>query len=134
MLELAAKIQPLSDYAQISLLLKQSAEARHLLSVEPDFSVGDVLDIRRAVAMAARGKILEPRNLLEIQQTLSAIRELRGKLSTLSQEAPLLWNIAEGIVELYHLEQDITDHIAPNTGHHLPMRLFPHDRSACGNL
>ena len=31
--ELALEIQPLSDYEQISLLLRQSAEARRLLSV-----------------------------------------------------------------------------------------------------
>ncbi|MFC1865051.1 endonuclease MutS2, partial [Chloroflexota bacterium] len=112
--ELALDLQPLSDYEQVSLLLKQSAEARYLLSLEPGFSIGGVIDIREAVKMAARGKILEPVSLVEIQQTLAAICQLRSSLGKLSQELPLLWNIAEGIVELHHLVKDIASCIAPS--------------------
>jgi len=112
--ELAIGLQPLSDYEQVSLLLKQSTEARYLLSLEPIFSIGGVIDIREAVKMAARGKILEPVNLVEIQQTLAAICQLRSSLGKLSKELPLLWNIAEGIVELHHLEKGIASCIAPS--------------------
>ncbi|MFC2060301.1 endonuclease MutS2 [Chloroflexota bacterium] len=112
--ELAIDIQPLSDYEQISLLLRQSAEARYLLSIEPDFSIGGVTDIRLAVKMAARGKILEPASLVEIQQTLAVAGQLRRSLGKLSKELPLLWNIAEGIVELRYLEKDIASCIAPS--------------------
>ena len=73
--ELALNLQPASDYEPISLWLQQSAEARHLLSLEPDFSTGGVADIREAVRMAARSKILEPQTLVEIQQTLTAARQ-----------------------------------------------------------
>ena len=111
--EMAINIQPLSDYEQISLLLKQSNEARHLLSLEPDFSIGEVLDIREAVSLAARGKVLDSRSLIEIQQTLSAICKLRSSLKHLSKELPLLWEIAGGIVELRHVEKDIANCIAP---------------------
>jgi DNA mismatch repair protein MutS2 len=112
--ELAIGLQPLSDYEQVSLLLKQSAEARHLLSLETSFSIGGVIDIRETVKMAARGKILEPVNLVEIQRTLAAICQLRSSLGKLSKELPLLWNIAEGIVELHHLEKGIASCIAPS--------------------
>jgi len=111
--ELAISIQPLSDYEQISLLLRQSAEARRLLSLEPDFSIGAVSDIRSAVMMAARGKILEPQNLIEIQQTLAAMCQLRSSLGKLSEKLPLLWDIAGAIVELPHIEEHIADCIAP---------------------
>ena len=104
--ELALNLQPLSDYERVSLLLRQSAEARHLLSIETGFSIGGVLDIRETVKMAARGKVLEARGLIEIQKTLAAICELRSRLTRLSKELPLLWNIAEGIVEG---NQDILD-------------------------
>ena len=112
--ELAIKLQPLSDYEQVSLLLTQSAEARHLLSVEPDFSIGGVVDIREAVKMAALGKVLEPRSLLEIQGTIAAVCQLRGRLRKLAKELPLLWNIAEGIVELRQVEKDIGSRFAPS--------------------
>ncbi len=36
--QLALSLQPSSNSATISQLLKQSAEARHLLTLEPDFS------------------------------------------------------------------------------------------------
>ena len=112
--ELAITLQPLSDYEQISLLLKQSAEARQLLSREPGFSIGGVSDVGESVKMAVLGKVLEPRSLVEIQETLAAVRQLRGRLSKLSKELPLLWNIASGIAELRHLEEDIGSCIAPN--------------------
>ena len=111
--ELARDIQPLSDYEQISLLLRQSAEARRLLSLEPDFSIGTVFDIREAVELAARGKILEPRTLIEIRQSVAAMRQLRSTLGKLSEKLPLLWNIADDIVELHQLEKDIANCIAP---------------------
>jgi MutS2 family protein len=112
--ELAIDIQPLSDYEQISLLLGQSAEARRLLSLQPDFAIGGILDIRGVVAMAARDKILEPKTLVEIQQTLAAMCRVRGNLGKLSEGLPLLWNIASGIVELHYIEKDIVGCIAPN--------------------
>ena len=112
--KLAIDIQPLSDYEQISLLLGQSAEARHLLSLELDFSIGAVSDIREAVVLAARGKVLEPQTLTKIQQTIAAMRQLRSSLERLSEKLPLLWNIASGIVELPHLEKDIANCISPS--------------------
>ncbi|MBA7701883.1 Endonuclease MutS2 [subsurface metagenome] len=112
--ELALNLQPLSDYEQIFLLLGQSAEARHLLSLEPAFSIGGAFDIREAAKIAAQGKVLEPQGLLEIQQTLAAMRQLRGSLEKISEEFPLLWNNASGIVELRQLEKDIASCLAPN--------------------
>ena len=109
---LAFNLQPLSDCEQVSLLLRQSAEARHLLLLEPGFSIGGVIDVREAVKMAARGKVLEPRSLLEIQQTLTAIRQSRGSLEKLPREFPLLWNIAKGMVELRQLEEVISSCLA----------------------
>ena len=105
--ELAITLRPLSDYENVSLLLRQSAEARRLLSLEPEFSIGGVIDIGEAAKMAALGKILEPRALVEIQQTLAAMCQLRSNLGKLSKQVPLLWNIASGIVELQQLEKDI---------------------------
>jgi DNA mismatch repair protein MutS2 len=110
---LALNLQPLVDYELVSLLLRQSAEGRRLLSLEPGFSIGGVLDIREAVAMAARGKVLEPRSLVEIKDTLTSIDQLRGSLEKLSGEFPLLWNIAKGMVKLGQLGKDIARCLTP---------------------
>ena len=106
--ELALNLYPLPDREQVCLVLSQSAEARRLLSLSPNFHVGEVLDVRESVKMAARGKVLDPQTLLEIQTTLGAAHWLRSNLGNLSDELPLLCNIARGIVELQQLEKHIS--------------------------
>ena len=112
--QLALSLRPLSDYEQVSLLLRQSAEARHLLSLEPQFSTGEVVDTREEATMATRGITLEPQTLATIGQTLTSVHQLRRNLNKLSKELPLLWNIARGMVELRQLEKNIGHCLTPN--------------------
>ena len=112
--QLARDLSPLSDEEAVCLLLRQSAEARRLLSLSPDLHIGEVLDIREVVRMAARGKVLEPQALLEIRKTLDAARRLRSHLMGLSSELPLLSGLAGGIVELDQLQKDIGDCLSPS--------------------
>ncbi len=111
--ELATTLKPKHDYEQISLWLKQTAEARELLGLDKSFSVGGVLDIRETVKMAALESVLEPQSLLDIQQTLAALHQLRRYLSGLSDDFPLLWDIAGGIAELRQIEKDIGSCLDP---------------------
>jgi DNA mismatch repair protein MutS2 len=110
--EYAEALTPLHNYDTIALLLGQSAEARRVLAVEPDFSIGTVLDIREAVKKAALQSMLEPRELLEVQQTLTSMRQLRGNLARMREDLPLLWDIAGSIIELRQIEKDIGSCIA----------------------
>jgi len=112
--ELAMGLKPLADYDRIALLLRQSAEARQLLAADSGFSIGGVSDIREAVRMASLEGILEPKNLVEIQQTLAAMRQTRSYLRAMSAELPLLWGIAGEIVELRPVEKEIVRCISPN--------------------
>jgi len=111
--DLALNLQPQADFEEVRLLLRQSAEARHLLSQQPEFSIGEISDIRQAVKMAARGKILEPETLLQIQHTLAAVRQLRRNLGQQREQFPQLWGIARGIVELHQVEKSIASCLAP---------------------
>jgi len=110
--ELALGLEPLPDAEQVSRLLKQSAEARHLLALEPDFAIGEVLDIRETASLAARDKVLEPQTLLGIQRTLASIRQLHSDMSKLSGEVPLLWSMASGLTVLRQLEKNIGSAVA----------------------
>ncbi|MFC1929635.1 endonuclease MutS2 [Chloroflexota bacterium] len=112
--ELAANLQPLHNYERITKLLGQSAEARQLFSLDPSFSIGGISDIREAAKVATLGMVLEPATLLEIQQTLTFLRQLRSSVNELSADLPLLWEIAEGIVELPQIEKDIGSCIDPS--------------------
>ncbi len=111
--ELALDLHPLTDSGKISLLLKQSAEARRLLSVELNFSIGGITDIRGMVGLAARGKTLEPQELLDVLQSITALRQLRTNLSRISTDFPLLWNIVTPIQEFRELEKNILSAISP---------------------
>jgi DNA mismatch repair protein MutS2 len=64
--------------------------------------------------MATKGKVLEPLTLLQIQATLAAARYVRNNLKKLSKELPSLWEIAEQLVELPSLENEIGRCISPN--------------------
>ena len=111
--QLALVLSPCSDEERVRVLLGQSAEARRLLSLSPDIHIGEVIDIREVVKMAARGKVLEPQTLLEIQKTLDAAHRLRSHVMNLSNELPLLSGLAGGIFELNQLQKDIRDCINP---------------------
>lgn len=104
---LAAGLIPQRDFEKISLLLRQTAEARRLLAAERGFSIGSVTDIRDKAKLAALEGILDPLSLLEVQQTLAALHELYRYLKSIAADYPLLWNIAENIVELRQIEKDI---------------------------
>jgi DNA mismatch repair protein MutS2 len=106
-------LKPLSDYDKVSLLLRQSAEARYLLSVDRGFDVSSASDVREDVKLAALGKILEPKKLVEIQQTLSTARRVRSSLNEISKEVLLMWDIAKGIVDLPEIEKGITRCLSP---------------------
>ena len=111
--QLVMALVPLHDYNQITLLLQQTAEARQLLALDKSFSIGSAADIRDKVKLAALEGILDPLSLLEVQQTLAALHELRRYLKSISGDFPLLWNIGEGITELHQIEKDIAACIDP---------------------
>ena len=105
--ELALALRPSHSYDHVARMLKQSAEARHLLSIEPDISIGGISDVREAAVLAARGKILELQTLVDVQRTLTSIRFLHNKLTRLADEAPILAEINKKITVLPHLEKEI---------------------------
>ena len=111
--EMILDLKPSTSVEQVSHRFKQSSEARHLLSIEPDVSIGDVSDIREPVVLAARGKTLELQQMLDIQHTLTAVRYLHNKLSRLAKEAPLLSQINSQITVLPQIEKEIARCISP---------------------
>ncbi|MDD5338352.1 MAG: endonuclease MutS2 [Dehalococcoidales bacterium] len=111
--ELAMNIKPLQDHARITLLLQQTAEARSLLALDRGFSIGSARDIRDKAKLATLEGILDPPSLLEVQQTLNALHDLRRYLKSISTDFPLLWSVAEEIVDLPQIEKDIASCIDP---------------------
>lgn len=111
--ELALNLKPSPDPVKIDLWLKQCAEARHLQALQPDVQIDTIDDVREQVELAARGKVLESQTLAVVASTLTSTRLLKSKLNNLSDEYPLLWEIAQHITDLRPLEKDINACISP---------------------
>lgn len=75
--ELALGLQPETSFDLINRKLKETSEARILLS-KHDVSVGGAHDIRDRVKLANRGGVLDPTDLLDIKYSLISSRELRA--------------------------------------------------------
>jgi DNA mismatch repair protein MutS2 len=111
--ELALNLTPLSNEEEVRLRLRQSTEARRLLSLSPDTHIGDVVDIREMVKMAALGKVLDPQSLLEIHKTLDSAHRLKKHLVNLSHELLLLSGLARDIVSLEQIVENIDGCLSP---------------------
>ena len=111
--ELALGLQPTSDVEWVKLLLRQSAEARRLLSVRPDFHIGEAYDVSEDVTRAEKGVSLDPLVLLKVLKTLAAARLVRNGLNRLCDDLPALWGIAQDITALTPTETEIGKCLSP---------------------
>ncbi len=102
--ELARALAPTPDYDLACERLASTSEARKLLSIN-DLTIGGAHDIREQVDLAARGGVLEPKDLLDVQNTLIAARNLRRSLERVAETYPRLAELAarlpapQGLVE-----------------------------------
>ncbi len=92
--EKVLRLEPIHDGREIRDRLETTREARALLEERPGTSVGGAHDVRPLTIDAGRGKLLQPSDLLDIRDTLSAGRTLQRTLSRLEREFPHLAQIA----------------------------------------
>jgi DNA mismatch repair protein MutS2 len=92
-IELAQALEPSHSYELCLARLEETREARRLLSTQ-DLTIGGAHDVRPQVINAARGGRLEAKELLDIQNTLIATRNLRRSLEKLGAELPRLSELA----------------------------------------
>ena len=91
--DLARLLTPTPDFNEAASRLAETSEARtHLVSA--DLNIGGAHDIRPQVDLAAHGGVLDPKELLEVQSTLVAMRTLRRFFEKHAEGSPHLANIA----------------------------------------
>ena len=105
--DLILELRPSCSREVVNMRLRQSAEARRLLSLRPNFSIGQAIDIREDVKAAAKGKTLEAMALFQIKETMAACRNVRNNLKKLGMELPEMWQIAQNMQEFLEVEKDI---------------------------
>ena len=92
--ELARALTPTIDLEEARLRQAQTSEARRLLSIDADVSVGGVHDVRPQVDLAEHGAMLEPADLLAIKSTLIAARIITRTLERLQADFPIMGGLA----------------------------------------
>jgi len=95
--ELAHALSPSADLELARRDLRGTSEARRLLELRPDLSVGGAHDVRAVSGRAARGAVLEPAELLDLKSTLVSARTLGRLFEKLAPSSPVLAGIASGL-------------------------------------
>lgn len=106
--ELIRAMRPTSDLQEALDRLALTSEARRLLSVKAEVSVGGARDVRPLTDRAARSGMLLPAELLEIKYTLVAARDLFRVFEHKSSEYPHLAAIAQELIPPPGLIEAIT--------------------------
>ncbi len=96
---LAHALTPTTDLKEATRRQQETSEARKLLSIKADVSIGGARDVRHYASDAVIGAVLLPIEILEIKNTLIAGRTLKRTLSKLGDQFPRLAFIANGIDE-----------------------------------
>lgn len=111
--ELVEELLPKTDRDEIEHLQAETTEGRELLRLEPGADMGGWYDIRDEVKRAARGVVLEAKELENIGKTLSASRRIKNFLLERREKYPILGEIAKKLGNFSALERQISKAILP---------------------
>ncbi len=92
--ELARNLHPANHLEEALRLQKITSEARLLISVNGDITVGGATDVRPLVERAARRGVLDPSELLAVKDTLISARSLARYFEKAAAQYPTLGEIA----------------------------------------
>jgi DNA mismatch repair protein MutS2 len=96
-MELARALKPTDNLDEALMWQAQVSEARRLLSINADVSIGGAHDVRPLVDLAAHGGVLTPGELLDVRATLISARVLSRTFERLGEPFPQLTAIASGL-------------------------------------
>ena len=105
---LALALTPTGELRAARLRQQETTEARKLLSIKTDLTIGGARDVRVFAQSAARGGVLEPSEILDVRNTLVAGRTLQRTLSRLSDQFPRLAVMAGHLEEAPGLVEAIS--------------------------
>jgi len=114
-IERALEMLPLTNLAQVKVLLDETSEGRLMLQVKGGIPLGGVTDIRPALRQVQVGGVLDPEQLLSIASTAGAARALKAFLSKADAATwPLLTGYGYRLISFATLENEIGNAIGPN--------------------
>jgi DNA mismatch repair protein MutS2 len=96
-IDLGQALRPSSNLDEVTLWQAQTSEARQLLDISADVSVGGAHDVRPLVDLSAHGGVLAPNELLDIKTTLVAARSLARTFERLAAQYPCMSALTVGL-------------------------------------
>ncbi|HEM62037.1 MAG TPA: endonuclease MutS2, partial [Chloroflexi bacterium] len=105
--ELALKLRPSSREDVVALRQQETSEARGLLDLKPDLSLGGVSNLRPLLKKARLQSTLTASELLDVRDTLLSARSLRRSIAPLHERYPILASRAEEIDPYSRLPEEI---------------------------
>jgi DNA mismatch repair protein MutS2 len=105
---LALALKPTADFEEARGRQQETSEARKLLSLKTDVTIGGAHDVRALAHTASRGGVLQPVEMMDVKSTLIAGRTLHRILTRLANQFPRLAKIASGIEEAPGLVEAIS--------------------------
>jgi len=104
---LVQEVEPMTDIGAIRQAQRETTEMREIMEYEGGIPLGGIRDIREMLPKAQLGSALEPKQLLDVADTLRACRRLRSFLMPLREKYPLIASLAEGIATFKNIEDEI---------------------------
>ena len=95
--ELGKALRPSNNLEEVLLWQAQTNEARQLLDINADISIGGAHDIRPLVDLAGHGGVLAPNELLDVKSTLVSARSLARTFERLAGQYPHLYALTLGL-------------------------------------
>ncbi len=100
-----------SEFSKVKRLQEETAEALRIMDEGKRFPFGGAYNIVAEVKRAELGSILDPEELLHIQTTAAAIRQMKFFLQDEAEIAPVLSEYASGLGIFTKLEKQIANAI-----------------------
>jgi DNA mismatch repair protein MutS2 len=110
--EMAIALRPATEMMEVLRRQTATEEARKLLDLKPNFSIGGARDIRAQLQRADIGALLMPDELLQVASTIASGRVVRGTISKLGDQLPMLEEVTLPIRSHDVLETEIRQAIS----------------------
>ena len=100
-------LRPTADLVEAERRQTLTQEARRLLDLRPQVTIGGARDVGDLVRRAALGGRLEASDLLEVGSTLEAMRNLRRAVLSVREQIEHVAELANGLADLRSIEDAI---------------------------
>ena len=115
--ELAEKLLPSTDYAEVVQSQEETDEAVKVLRLKGNVPLGGIFDIRPHIKRAVIGGMLSPQELMQVASTVHASRMMKRFVEDFIDEHEALPNLqqeTEKMIVLADLEQSIKNAVDDN--------------------